>query len=187
MDARNDVTSMSVFDEIDRVNLTDERDQARRDLRHLRTALRRIASGPHALTAEERKYSSIAVLSNDALDPAKVIALCALAITDDYADDGEEVAGSEDHRVEPCPTIELELDGRVERIDASIAPLVQALNRLGGLRTLFSCEGHPSSNFERRASVALEYGGVRIEILVEPNKISALSELVSALPTQSKR
>jgi hypothetical protein len=169
---------MSPFDEIDRLHLIDERDEARRDLRHARVALRRIASNDHALTAEEQRYAAIVGLSGETTDPAQLIARCAIAVTAGNEDDTDAEASSEDHRVEPCPTVELELNGRVERIDAGIAPLVQAMNRLPGVRTRFSCEGHPRSNFERWAWVAFDYRGLRLEIVVEPHQAAALTELV---------
>lgn len=49
-------------------------------------------------------------------------------------------------------------------IDRGIAPLVQVLNRIPGVRTYASCEGHPSSPTNRRAYVTLSYRGTSEEV-----------------------
>ncbi len=176
------------FDEIDKLHLTDQRDEARHDLRRARASLRRIASNETALTAEELRYASIVGPPADAAVPVQLIAQCALAVTaGNEVDTAEAEMSSEDHRVEPCPTVDLEIEGRIEHIDAGIAPLVQAINRMPGVRTRFSCEGHPRSNFERRAWVAMDYHGITLEVLVEPGQINALAELLSTRTSGSPR
>ncbi len=40
-------------------------------------------------------------------------------------------------------------------VDAGIAPLIRALNRIEGLRTMASCQGHRRSMYECRAHVML--------------------------------
>jgi hypothetical protein len=80
------------------------------------------------------------------------------------------------HRVEPCPTVELHFDGQVEHVDAGIATLVDALNRLPGIRTVGSCEGHPWSPCDTRAYVGIAYYGVDIEIRLWPDLVPTLVE-----------
>lgn len=178
-DRRSSKRERAIFDDIERMRLADERDEAQRDLQVAQAALRRIATGADTLTNDEQRCASTLGLPGDTTDPALVIARCALAITG--GEDGPEEPVHGPHRVEPCPTVPLELDGKVVSIDAGIAPLVLAMNKLPGVRTLWSCEGHPYSALERRPYVVFEYGGHRLEILVEADQLGSFSDLVSTL------
>jgi hypothetical protein len=130
------VPLMNVFDKMDRQHLMDERDEGRDANRLLRDAPRRIAQGARVLTFEEQLHASLVAASDQETDPARVIARCGLRINDGNADEDHE----DDHLVVPCPTVALELSGRVVQIDVGIAPLVEALNGVPGLTTIWSCE-----------------------------------------------
>jgi hypothetical protein len=166
---------VSVFDDMDRLHLIDERDEARADNRLLRAALRRIGAGAGALTVEERLYASRLASSGETHDAARVIARFALAVNGEATEDADE-----DHLIEPCPTVALELNGHIEQIDAGIAPLVEVLNRVRGARTAWSCEGHPRS-VDPRAWVSLEYEGVGFDIYVERDRLADLTQLVERI------
>lgn len=45
-------------------------------------------------------------------------------------------------------------------VDRLIAPLVIAFNAIPKVRTAFSCQGHPHSEFNKRAYVGLDYVGM---------------------------
>lgn len=71
-----------------------------------------------------------------------------------------------DHLVEPCPTVPVQIGEGTRDIDAGVAPLVERLNRVPGIRTVSSCEGHPLSPHDQRAYVAFMLGGVDVELRV---------------------
>jgi hypothetical protein len=161
--------------DVDRQHLTDERDEACAEVEQLRAVLRRIASGVGALTVAEQRLVADAVASGEEPNPARVLARYALA--DEY----------ETHVTEPCPTVPVELAGRIVHLDAGVAPLVLALNRVPGVQTVWSCEGHPQSRIDPRAYVEVECEGVRFRIEVERERLAALTKLVERRGASSAR
>lgn len=86
----------------------------------------------------------------------------------------------DDSVIHAWTAIEMSIGGELLCIDAGIAPLVEALNQLPGVRTLASCEGHPHSQYDRRAYVMFEWQGATLWLSVFPDEIAQAADWVRA-------
>lgn len=104
--------------------------------------------------------------------------LCAKAITEALATagrtDAATLSGDDDSVNHAWDTVPVSVTVDVDR---GIAPLVEAFNRVPGVRTFASCEGHPHSDIEKRGYVML---------YIEPEGITSLAAAIDAALAQEE-
>lgn len=77
--------------------------------------------------------------------------------------------------------VEIRVGGETVLVDRDIAPLVEALNRLPGVCTLASCQGHASSEFDKRAYVMFDWQGATLWLSVYPDQLPQAVAFIEVL------